>query len=142
MEKISKMFSSSHLDLSFLGSRKNSNFISFSIIHRGVETRLRLQDNFTYNLNIYFDQDVYFDQGKLQIQIFKLIRNTLAKLSKSYINQWRSWSSARIYIQLLWILNIKEDIGRFLKKFYGRKSLEKYMLVTTLLQSKHIAIIY
>ena len=74
--KISKMFSSSHLDLSFLGSRKNSNFISFSITHRGVETRLRLQDNFTYNLNIYFDQDVYFDQGKLQIQIFKLIRNT------------------------------------------------------------------
>ena len=66
-----------------------------------METRLRLQDNFTYNLNIYFDQDVYFDQGKLQIQIFKLIRNTLAKLSKSYINQWRSWSSARIYIQLL-----------------------------------------
>ena len=74
--------------------------------------------------------DIYFDQGKLQIQKVKLIRNTLVKRSKSYINQWRNCSSTRREIQLFWILNIKVDIGRFLKKFYGWKSLEKYMLVT------------
>ena len=39
--------------------------------------------------------DAYFDQGKLQIQKVKFIRNTLAKRNKSYINQWTNSSSTR-----------------------------------------------